>query len=146
MGNAAVPARPDRQEEIMAAAKDPKAGPKWRKAPTELVETFQKALSGIAGAEPRKMFGYPCAFVNGQMFTGLHQENMILRLSEEDRSAFLALSGAKIFEPMPGRQMKEYVQVTPEVLASAKDLAAWMGKAFRYASSLPPKEKKAKKR
>jgi TfoX/Sxy family transcriptional regulator of competence genes len=127
----------------MATAKDPKS-PKWRKAPPELVETFQKALSGIAGAEPRRMFGYPCAFVNGQMFTGLHQENLILRLSEDDRRAFLAFPGAKLFEPMPGRTMKEYVQVTPEVLASARELAGWMGKAFRYASSLPPKKPSSK--
>jgi TfoX/Sxy family transcriptional regulator of competence genes len=126
--------------------RESKATPKWSKSPAELIDRFQAALSGIEGAEPRKMFGYPCAFVHGQMFTGLHQENLILRLSEDDRRALLALPGAKLFEPMPGRQMKEYVQATPEVLASPKDLAAWMGKAFRYASSLPPKEKKAKKR
>ena len=119
---------------------------KWRPAPPDLVERFQTALSGIPGAEPRKMFGYPCAFVNGQMFTGLHQENLILRLSEADRREFLAMPGAKIFEPMPGRAMKEYAQATQEVIASPADLAAWMKRAFAYASSLPPKAKKAKKR
>jgi hypothetical protein len=55
---------------------------KWRKTPEQLVNTFLAALPEDARVERRKMFGYPCAFVNGNMFTGLHQENLIIRLAE----------------------------------------------------------------
>jgi TfoX/Sxy family transcriptional regulator of competence genes len=53
------------------------------------------------------MFGYPAVFVNGNLFAGLHQENFILRLSEAHRTALCSQHGAQLFEPMPGRRMRE---------------------------------------
>lgn len=88
----------------------------------------------------RKMFGYPCAFVGGNLFMGLHQEAMILRLSDDDRSEFLGLEGAAIFEPMPGRPMREYVVVPPAVLGRTATLSGWIRRALGYAASIPPKK------
>ena len=56
----------------------------------------------ILESERRKMFGYPCAFVAGNLFTGLHQENVIVRLAERDRVAAIGTEGARLFEPMSG--------------------------------------------
>jgi len=42
----------------------------------------------------------------------------MLRLSDEDRAKFLRLPGAKPFEPMAGRPMREYVELPPEVMGS----------------------------
>src|ERR1041384_4775378 len=67
-----------------AKTKTTKAMPKWKPAPEALVLTFEKALQSVPEAQPRKVFGYPAAFVNGQMLAGLHQEHMILRLSTDD--------------------------------------------------------------
>ena len=92
-------------------------------------------------ATGRKMFGYPAGFVNGNMFMGLYQDEMILRLSEDDRQELMKARGAKIFEPMPGRPMKEYVSITQPVMKDRKDLAAWIAKAFKYGASLKPKSK-----
>jgi TfoX/Sxy family transcriptional regulator of competence genes len=121
---------------------EPQGGKKWRRAPAELVEFFITTLQLFPEAEPRRMFGYPCAFINGQMFTGVHQESMILRLSPEDRQRFLQQHEAALFEPMPGRPMKEYVVVPPTVLADADQLESWLEKSLAYAKSLPPKERK----
>ena len=74
---------------------------KWRKSPEELVTTFESVMPA-APAVMRNMFGFPAGFIHGNMFMGLHQENMILRLSEESRTELLAIEGAKLFEPMPG--------------------------------------------
>lgn len=117
---------------------------KWRSAPEDLVRLFENALAAVPEAEKRKMFGYPCSFVNGHMFAGLHQENMILRLSDEDRARFLEFEGAGPFEPMPGRAMKEYVVVPPALIDSEESLEEWLKKAFAYAKSLPPKPPKKK--
>ena len=117
---------------------------KWQKAPQELVAFFIEAVKFLPGAEPRKMFGYPCAFVNGQMFTGLFEDSMFLRLSEVDRAAFRALEGARPFEPMAGRPMREYSVVPASMLHSLPELDAWLAKAFNYAKSIPPKEPKKK--
>lgn len=40
------------------------------------------------------MFGYPACFVNGHIFMGLYREDMIVRLSEEDRKYAFAIAGA----------------------------------------------------
>lgn len=71
------------------------------------------------------MFGYPCAFVAGKLFMGLHQDALILRLSDDDRPAFLRVKGAAIFEPMPGRPMRGYVVVPPGLLRRTTALSDW---------------------
>ena len=57
------------------------------------------------------MFGYPCAFVNGNMFAGLFQDRIFVRLSPDDRSGLDRTHGAIDFEPMPRRPMKAYAVV-----------------------------------
>ena len=113
----------------------------WRKSPAELIATFEAVLPDDPRVEPRKMFGYPCAFTGGNMFMGLHQENMVLRLAEDDREKYLAQPGAAIFSPMPGRTMREYVVATPELLGDRAALKRWVARALSYAASLPVKAK-----
>jgi TfoX/Sxy family transcriptional regulator of competence genes len=82
---------------------------------------------------------------NGNMFAGLYQDSLILRLPEEERARFLKLKGAQRFEPMPGRPMREYIVVPEGMLKSPKQLNTWLGRSFEYARSLPPKAKKKNK-
>jgi TfoX/Sxy family transcriptional regulator of competence genes len=111
----------------------------WKKAPEDLVERFHAALPADARVERRTMFGYPCAFVGGNMFTGTHEHRIIVRLPEEKRRALLAQPGATPFEPMPGRVMREYVVVPGPMLDQPKVLASWLSAAFGYAATLPAK-------
>lgn len=110
----------------------------WKKAPSTLVKIFEEVMAAVPGAQPRKMFGYPAAFVNGQMFTGVFQDRLFVRLAESGR-AELEKQGSRPFEPMPGRPMREYVEVPPGVLRSKTALARLVREAFDYASSLPAK-------
>src|SRR5712692_8040854 len=114
---------------------------KWRKSPEELVAAFECVMPG-APAVMRKMFGFPAGFIHGNMFMGLHQENMILRLSEESRTELLAIEGAKLFEPMPGRPMREYVVVPLSIVQDREKLSRWVTKALEYATSPKPKTRK----
>lgn len=121
-----------------------KAMPKFEPAPEEMVHTFDGAMKDFPMATQRKMFGYPAAFVNGNMFAGLFQDAMFLRLSDEDRAAFRSEYGARLFEPMPGRPMRGYVLVPRFVLKSPKQLNAWVRKAMEFTGSLPPKASRSK--
>ena len=115
---------------------------KWRPSPPDLLETFDE----VAPPPPvvrRKMFGYPAAFVNGNMFLGLFQDQMIVRLPEQAREDLIRKGGA-LFEPMPGRPMREYVVVPPELLGDSKGLSSWVAKALAYGRELPPKDAKKK--
>jgi TfoX/Sxy family transcriptional regulator of competence genes len=114
---------------------------KWRKSPEVLVQAFDHCLPGVAGVQRKAMFGYPCAFVNGHLFCGLHQDSIIVRLSEARRNALVA-KGASVFEPMPGRPMKEYVVAPADIVADREKLHALLDEALAHASSLAAKPRK----
>lgn len=113
----------------------------WRKSPPQLIELFYEAVPDDPRVEPRKMFGYPCCFVNGNMFMGLHQESFIIRLKDTDREKILALPGVREFAPMPGRVMKEYAALSPKIMKDGSTLRKWIGRSLEYASSLPAKSR-----
>ena len=121
--------------------------PNWTKSPQELQEAFAAALDAFPAAERRKMFGYPAAFANGKMWTGLHQQNWVVRLPEADRDALLAIDGARPFEPMPGRPMTGFYLLPTSVLNDPDALHGWLERAWTHGLTLeakPPKAPKAR--
>ncbi|MBM3503710.1 MAG: TfoX/Sxy family protein [Alphaproteobacteria bacterium] len=57
----------------------------WKKSSPALIARFAAALPDDPKIQRRSMFGYPCSFVNGNFFTGLHQENVVVRLPGDAR-------------------------------------------------------------
>ena len=112
--------------------------PKWTKAPESLVAAFTKAAEAVPGATIRKMFGYPAAFLSGNMFAGTFQNSLILRLPQEARDELIE-NGGRPFEPMPGRVSKNYVALPPQFVQSPPLLGGWLAKAASHARTLPPK-------
>ena len=96
-----------------------------------------------SGAEPRKMFGMPACFMNGNMFAGVYGRTIMLRLPEPERERLIKAGGAP-FAPM-GRVMREYVSVPPAFIADRAKLRPWIKKAQAFAASLPAKQPKARK-
>jgi TfoX/Sxy family transcriptional regulator of competence genes len=120
--------------------------PSWNKITPEQAARFEAALPDEPKLERRSMFGCPIGVVNGNMFAGVHNNEINVRLSEAERGRVLAdYRGARIFSPMAGMQMKEYVVLPPSVANDPQLLASWIRKGFEFASSLPPKKKKAAK-
>ncbi len=117
----------------------------WTKSPMSLVGLFDEALPDDPRIARRKMFGYPAAFVNGHMFTGLFQDDFFVRLSPADHVAFTAAFGPRPFEPMPGRPMKAYACLPEEVLDDPEIRGAWIARSLAFTAALPPKVAKAKK-
>ncbi len=115
----------------------------WRKSPQDLIDLFSSVVPGPPVVQ-RKMFGYPAAFVNGNLFMSLFQDDMILRLPEGLREELLKVDGAKIFSPMPGRPMREYVAVPQRVMENKKELASWVSRALEYGESVKPKSRASK--
>ena len=117
----------------------------WKKASPELVDRFHEAVAGIDGVEVRKMFGYPAAFIAGNLTAGLHQESVMLRLAEAEREERIA-EGWSLFEPMPGRPMREYVAMPPEVATDVDAMRHWIERAAAHVRTLPPKAPKVPKK
>jgi TfoX/Sxy family transcriptional regulator of competence genes len=118
---------------------------KWRKASEAMGEYLADAVADLE-CEPRKMFGCPCYFVNNNMFAGVHQEVIIMRLSPDDRAAIVKEHDeVGNFEPMEGRPMREYMALPETIVEDEQEFQKWMDKSYTFASSLPPKEKKKRK-
>jgi len=117
---------------------------RWKKAPEDLITLFTRAMGPVRGAQIRKMFGYPAAFVSGRMFAGLLQAEMFVRLSPKDQQEFMKRPGARPFEPMPGHAMREYAVVPKALLKQPEQLRGWLLKAFVHAKGLPAKAGKGR--
>jgi TfoX/Sxy family transcriptional regulator of competence genes len=109
------------------------------KSPTELIALFDSLSPQGADIERRQMFGFPALFVAGNMAMGLHQDDFILRLPDAARERFIKLTGGAVFQPQPGRIMREYVVASKALKQTPAALAKWVEEAITYARSLQPK-------
>jgi hypothetical protein len=119
--------------------------PSFEKSPPELVDRFAAVLDRYPDAERKKMFGYPAAFVGGNMATGLFADHWVVRLPDDQIDVAKA-AGAGAFEPMPGRPMKAFVVIPASDVADDAAIGRWVERGMAHAGSLPAKEPGAKKR
>jgi len=96
--------------------------PSLRPSPAATLTLLQKACAAIPEVQVRKVFGYPCGFVNGYMTVGVYEDWIFVRLPQEGQSTALQLAGAHFLEPMPGRPMRNYVVLPPRVCSTPKGL------------------------
>src|SRR5437867_3339621 len=114
---------------------------KMQKSPPELEKIFEGVFPDDPRAERRKMFGFPSGVVNGNMFGGLFEQHIVLRLGAADLNMIVTDYGAQRFEPM-GRPMTGFVTVPTAIVEEPQRLREWVQRAFEFAAALPPKEKK----
>jgi hypothetical protein len=117
----------------------PHSGGAWQKSPDDLIERFGRVLDRFPEAERRKMFGYPAAFIGGNMVTGLHGRNWVVRLPEAELMPAMH-DGATAFEPMPGRPMKSFVALPADILEDEDRVAAWVDRAIAHGRTMPAKK------
>ena len=119
--------------------------PEWKKPDPKMAERFNAALPAHPQAQPKKMFGYPACFVNGNFFVGMHNDNVVVRLPGDLKSKFPELARAEIFDPMEtGKGMKDWWIIPPAITRSDAKLADFFDATFAEVRQLPPKEKKSK--
>lgn len=116
----------------------------WRKSTVDQVARFHEAVASIEGVELRKMFGFPAVFIGGNLTASLHQESVTVRLPDSEREERIA-DGWSLFEPMPGRPMREYVEIPPDVAADVAAVRYWVKRAAAYVRTPPPKPPKRAK-
>ena len=118
----------------------------WKQPSQEMTDLFNSSLPEDPLVQHRKMFGFPAAFVNGNLFASMHQTQMVVRLPKEQYDELLAIPGAAPFEPMPGRAMSGYAVVPDSILEEPDKLREWLERGFKHAMALPAKERKPAKR
>ncbi|MFH0914166.1 MAG: TfoX/Sxy family protein [Chloroflexota bacterium] len=114
----------------------------WKKPSKELGELLEAAVSPL-DCRKKLMFGAPVYVVNHNMFTGVHGDNIFVRLSPADQEQIVkSYPPATPFEPLKGRVMKEYLVVPAELYRDEPAFRDWLRRAYDYAASLPPKKGK----
>ncbi len=115
----------------------------WKQSPKELTDLLEDRLKDIH-CQKRKMFGFPAYFINGNMFSGTFEENIFLRLSEDDRDNIKKENqNAVSFEPTKGRPMKEYMVIPDTIYKDDKKFSIWIDKSIEYVLGLPLKRRKS---
>lgn len=116
----------------------------WVKVPVEHHPLFLAALPKDKRITTLQMFGGIAAMLNGNLFGGLFGRSIIVRLSDADRAAALALDGTAPFDPMGnGRASKDTLQLAESVMEDPTELRDWLRRARDHAATLPPKARKA---
>ena len=118
----------------------------WQKANPALIEALEKVVIEYS-CDCRLMFGSTTFFVNNNMFAGVHQDTVILRLLDTERAAlYKAHPEAGPFTPIPNRPMKEYAALPESLTKNAVLLTTFVKRSYDYALSMPPKPEKRKKK
>lgn len=118
----------------------------WDKPSQELEEIIAQAVE-MYDCTMKKMFGSRMFFINNNMWTGVHQDSLIVRMSEDDRGEILrSHPGVEMFEPMPGRIMTEYIQVPERFVRDETFLSEWLERSHVFVALMPPKKPKNKKK
>lgn len=112
--------------------------PSFTKSPPALVERFGSILGEFPDAQRRPMFGYPAAFVGGNMATSLFADRWVVRLPPAEIDAAVA-AGAEPFEPMAGRRMSGFVVVPRPDVDDDAAIRRWIERGVAFAGSMPPK-------
>jgi hypothetical protein len=103
------------------------AGDAW-----ERYEDVVEELTATSPATSGKMFGMPTLKAGNKAFAGFTEDAMVFKLGPAERAEALGLAGARLFAPMEGRQMKEWVVVPAAHASKWSELAR---AAMRYVSA-----------
>jgi TfoX/Sxy family transcriptional regulator of competence genes len=115
--------------------------PQMPRPTDETKALFASVVPGHPQVTERPMFGQRAAFVQGNMFMGIHGEQLLLRLPEPDRETVIAKGGAA-FEPTAGRPTREYVVLPTDWHARPTVLREWVGRSLRFVQAMPPNDPK----
>jgi TfoX/Sxy family transcriptional regulator of competence genes len=105
----------------------------------EQIETrIEKIISSWKNTAQKNMFGGVCHLLNGNMFSGVYKDFLILRLGKENGDKALALPHVRPFD-ITGKPMKGWIMVEQDGFRTDDDLAVWLNQARKFVNSLPPK-------
>jgi len=104
---------------------------------------FTELTKEIPNAAPGKMFGALCMKMpNGKSAAMFWKDNIVVKLQGEALNEALSLDDAKLFEPMEGKPMKDWVQIPFGYKDQWKMFAEISAGEVEALEKKPPKKKK----
>ena len=107
---------------------------------TRLKATFDGAMAGLKGVEPKKLFGCDGYFINGNIFGLVWKEGRLgVRLTNAEQQAeLLELAGANVWKAGP-MIMRHWVLLPPDWHKKPAHLKEWARAAYEQALERPDK-------
>src|SRR4051812_8040089 len=91
---------------------------------TKYEELYHNIAAGLPDAKESKMFGAMCIKApNGKAAAMFINDEMIFKLTGDAEKEAMSLKGAKVFDPMGGRPMTGWVQLSSAHSAKWKKYA-----------------------
>jgi TfoX/Sxy family transcriptional regulator of competence genes len=103
-----------------------------------LSERIRDILAEHTGVTEKKKFGGLAFLLNGNMFCGVTNADLMLRLGADEAKAAIDQLSARAMD-FTGRPLKGFVYVGPDGYAEDDALSDWIMRAIRFAESLPAK-------
>jgi TfoX/Sxy family transcriptional regulator of competence genes len=86
----------------------------------------------------KKMLGGLAMMLDGDMATGVHGDELIVRTAPDEYDRLLGEPGARPFD-LTGRPMNGWLLVNPAGITEDADLRRWVDRGILFARSLPAK-------
>ncbi len=109
-----------------------------------LAERLRQLTRGKPGVTEKRMFGGVCFLMNGNMWVGIVEDDLMLRVGPEQYERSLQSPHARPMD-FTGRPLRGMVYVSPSGFQRAAGLKKWVGLAESFVSTLPQRKPKAKK-
>lgn len=106
----------------------------------DLVDALRLLMPNYRGMTEKFMFGGSAFLVNGNMCTGVWEDQLVIRVSEREAEEHLELDDVRKMD-ITGRPMKGWLFVGPTQYQGGSKLQEWVERAYKFASNLPPKKK-----
>jgi TfoX/Sxy family transcriptional regulator of competence genes len=106
-----------------------------------LAQRVRDVLGRRAGLDERKMFGGLAFLLDGRMFCGTVNDELMVRVGPKQHEAALALPHARPMD-FTGRPMKGLVYVARNGLGG-RSLAAWVKRGLAGLGDAPPRSRMA---
>jgi TfoX/Sxy family transcriptional regulator of competence genes len=111
----------------------------------KLAERIRRVLPATTDITEKKMFGGVAFLLDGKMFAGVANKDLMVRVGPEAYEASLARRHVRPMD-FTGRPLTGYVYVSPAGLRTDDAAAEWVEHAMRFVRALPAKKKKPKKK
>ncbi|MDV3126301.1 TfoX/Sxy family protein [Mycobacterium sp. 21AC1] len=105
----------------------------------DLADRVRELLGSERGVDERRMFGGLAFLLDGNIAVAAARAGgLMVRVPRDDAAQLLHRAHV---EPMimGGREMRGWLRVAPDGVATTRQLKSWVGRGVAYARSLPPK-------
>ena len=105
----------------------------------KLADRIKKTIGKNKKVTEKKMFGGLSFLLNGKMFCGVLNGDLVLRISHDKYEDALKKPNVRPMD-FTGRPMKGFIYVNSNGCKSDKDIGKWVKLSYNYVESLPLKK------